>query len=158
MNKRLRETIEKIKKELSKEPSLIMIGKINDGFDKKSKNLSNKTYCDFLDVCNGARCGIVDLWSNENIKNNQYRVTDLVGGSDKWVCIGQILYEPLVFNLDDENVYLFYQEHESEMQGRCFGEFDSFLLNYIFGRQYKELVPDVIDDEWYSFLKGLNLF
>lgn len=159
MNNKLRNIIEKIRNEFSKDPSLIMIGEMNDGLKSETrKALCIKPYCDFLEVCNGARCGIIDLWSDEDIENNQYRVTDLIGGSDNWICIGQILYEPLVFNLKDEQVYLFFQGHEREIKESCFGEFDTFLLNYVFGKRYRELMPNTVNDEWYDFLKRLALF
>ena len=157
MTEKLKQIIEKLRYELSKDPSLVIAGKINNSTCKKVKELPVKPYCDFLDVCDGARCGIIDLWNSENIKKNQYRVTDIIGGSEKWVCIGQILYEPLVFNLKDEKIYLFYQGYENEVKGRCFGNFDDFLLNYVFGKQYKELIPDIVNDEWYMFLTDIDL-
>lgn len=157
MTQKLNQIIEKVRYELSKNPSLITAGKINNGICKDDKDLSIKPYREFLDVCDGARCGIVDLWSNENIKKNQYRVMNIDGGNEKWVCIGQILYEPLVFNLEDEKIYLFYQGHENEIKGKCFGNFDDFLLNYVFGKKYKELISDTVNDEWYMFLTDIDL-
>lgn len=157
MTKKLNQIIEKVRYELSKNPSLITAGKINNGIYKDGKDLPIKPYREFLDVCDGARCGIVDLWSNENIKKNQYRVMNIDGGNEKWVCIGQILYEPLVFNLQDEKIYLFYQGYENEIKEKCFGNFDDFLLNYVFGEKYKELIFDMVNDEWYMFLTDIDL-
>lgn len=155
MNNELCKKISKARYELSKDVSSVIFGELNDGV-VCDENLRIKPYCDFLNVCNGASCGDIDLWSNEDIGQNQFRVTDLDGGSEKWVCIGQILYEPLVINLDSEEVYLFYQGHEKEIEGKCFGKFDDFLMEYVFGEKYAEIIPDVQDDEWYSFLRRIN--
>ena len=156
MNDKLKTKIEKVYFELQKETCAPIIAKLNKGTNKTNKSIP-KSYCDFLNVCNGGRFGAIDLWSNELVSNNQYRVTDIVGGNENWFCIGQVLYEPLVVNLDTEDIYLFYQGCENDIEAKCFGNLDSFLSDYVFGKKYAEIIPDAEEEEWYIFLNKINL-
>ncbi len=63
MNNELNNKIEKIRHELSKEPLAMIIGKLNEGKACVENELV-KPYRDFLSVCNGARCGAIDLWGS----------------------------------------------------------------------------------------------
>ena len=159
MNDKLKEIIHTVKLELSKDPSFIVIGKLSDGSENLgvTENNNIQQYNDFLRECNGARCGSIDFWSVELLLKNQYRVLDIPGGENEWLCIGQILYEPLVLNKNDLKVYRFYQGGEDEIQGDCFGDFDYFMLNYVFGVNYLDIMPDAEEDEWFQLLKRLNL-
>ncbi len=156
MNDELRTKIEKVYFELQKEASPPLIGKLNEGINSINKSIP-KSYSYFLNVCNGGRFGAIDLWSNELILDNQYRVTEMVGGNENWFCIGQVLYEPLVVKIDTEDIYLFYQGYENEIEGKCFGNLDTFLNDYVFGKKYAEIIPDAEEEEWYIFLNKLNL-
>lgn len=159
MNGKLKWIIETVKLELRKEPSAIVIGKLGDRNKNEilNDNLKIQSYYEFLREYNGARFGSIDLWSSELLLKNQYRVTEIPGGEDNWTCIGQILYEPTVINKKDGKVYRFYQGHETDMQADCFGVFDEFLLRYVFGEKYAEIIPDAEEEEWYQFLKRINL-
>ena len=156
MNDELRIKIEKVYFELQKEVCAPLIGKLNEGINSINKSIP-KSYSDFLNVCNGGRFGAIDLWSNELIVDNQYRVIEMVGGNENWFCIGQVLYEPLVVKLDTEDIYLFYQGYENEIEGKCFENLDSFLNDYVFGKKYAEIIPDAEEEEWYIFLNKINL-
>lgn len=159
MNDKLKEIIHTVKLELSKDPSLILIGKLHDGSENAGENENHNIqhYYDFLKESNGARCGSIDFWSAELLKKNQYRVLDIPGGENEWICIGQILYEPLVLNKNDFKIYRFYQGCEDVVQGDCFGDFDYFMLNYVFGTKYLDIVPNAEDDGWFQLLKKLFL-
>lgn len=159
MNNNLRVIIQNIQKELKNEPDAPIIGKMSDGNLKinDANNINLKEYIEFLKECDGARCGAIDFVSFDEIPDIQYRVTDIPGGNDVWICIGQILYEPLVINKTDGNVYLYYQGHEDEVQPKSFGSFDYFLMEYVFGKKYAEIIPDADQEEWYQFLKKLKL-
>ncbi len=156
MNNRLKEKIEKVRLELQNESFAIIIGKLNEGINC-SENIALNSYYKFLNVCNGGRCGAIDLWSDELLFSNQYRVVELVGGEEKWLCIGQILYEPLVMELNTEEVYLFYQGCENEIEGKCFGKLDDFLEDYVFGRKYAKIIPNADEDKWYIFLEKIKV-
>lgn len=134
MNDELKQKIETVRDKLQNESLAMIIGKLNEGKNCE-KSVSIKSYCDFLKICNGARCGSIDLWSEELLANNQYRVLELDGADEKWMCIGQVLYEPLVIDLDTEDVYLFCQGCENEIDGKCFGKLDIFLSDYVFGEK-----------------------
>ena len=159
MNDKLKGIIKLIKTELEKEPAAIIIGNLADGIQSKvfSDDLNIGEYYEFLRECNGARCGAIDLWSFEELLKNQYRVSEIPGGKDNWVCIGQILYEPTVINKADGNVYRFYQGHETNISADCFGNFDEFFMRYVFGDKYAKIIPDADEEEWYQFLKKIGL-
>lgn len=159
MNDNLKNIIKIIKLKLREEPNSIFIGKLND-------DIKDKVICDMLDIqiyyeflieCNGAYCGSIDLWNSDMLLKSQYRVKDFPGGKDNWVCIGQILYEPIAINKIDGNVYRFYQGYESDIKPDCFGCFDDFLTMYVFGNKYADILPNAEDEEWYKFLMKNNL-
>ena len=156
MNNRLKEKIEKVRLELQNESFAMVIGNLNEGMNCLG-NIALNSYYEFLNVCNGARCGAIDLWSNELLFGNQYRVMELVGDVEKWLCIGQVLYEPIVMKRDTEEVYLFYQGFENEIEGKCFGKLDDFLDNYVFGRKYAKIIPNADEEEWYIFLEKIKI-
>ncbi|MGG3283320.1 hypothetical protein [Paenibacillus solani] len=115
-----------------------------------------KQYFEFLTESDGARFGAVDLWSFEELPSHQFRVTEFFGGTEKWFEVGQVLYEPLVIEKSSGQVYCFFQGHPARV-GQTLGDFNLFLLNYVFGRKYEELVPNVQSEEWYQFLKRIGL-
>lgn len=160
MNSKLKQIIQTVKSELGKDPSSIIIGKICDGNKNETLNCDPKVqlYYDFLKECDGASCGSIDFWNSEMVLNEQYKVTDMPGGRENWFCIGQILYEPIVLNKTDTKVYRFYQGFEDGIELDCFGDFDDFLLEYVFGDKYAKIIPEAYEDEWYRLLKKLNLF
>lgn len=46
-----------------------------------------------------------------------------------------------------------FKQNDMERLGRSFGDFNDFLIHYVLGRKYEEIVRDVdVDDEWYQFL------
>lgn len=159
MNDKLKEIIQLVKSELKKEPSSIVIGKLGDGITNEvaNDNSNIQVYYEFLKECNGAQCGSIDFWNFEILIKNQYRVSEIPSGEDNWICIEQILYEPIVISKMDGKVYRFYQGHEIDIQADCFGSFDEFLMRYVFGNRYAEIIPDADKEEWYQFLKKINL-
>ncbi len=159
MNKELRNLLGKIKYELSDDPSSIIYAEIEDAFlEDVDISLYTKLYSDFLQECNGARFGAIDIWGSDDFLQNQYRVVNIAGGNQEWICIGQVLYEPLVINKENELVYLFYQGEESETAPLCFGSLDDFLMQYALGKKYSEIIPETEDDDWYIFLTEHDFF
>lgn len=49
-------------------------------------------YYDFLRNADGLRAGAIDFWGYKDLIRNQYMVQD----QEKWICIGQIDYIPLM--------------------------------------------------------------
>ena len=115
-----------------------------------------ESYCKFLTICNGARCGLVDLYSFEMLCKSQYRVKEISGGENNWICIGQILYEPIAINKTDKKVYRFYQGHEKDINYDCFGSFDEFLSEYVFGNKYIDIIPSFETDGWNMLIKNIR--
>lgn len=159
MNDNLKCIIKTVRSELNKEPSSIIIGKLGNAIinEEINGNFKIQSYYDFLKECNGARCGSIDLWSFEMLLKNQYRVTEIPGCKDTWLCIGQILYEPIVVNKIEGKVYRFYQGHETDISADCLGSFEEFLMMYVFGNKYAEIIPDADKEGWYQFLQKINL-
>lgn len=157
MNDKLKNIIETVKKELSKEKKYVCFAKLNEGIeDKRIKdNLNISMFYEFLYECNGARCGEIDLWDINQLLRSRYRVTDIPNGEEMCVCIGQVNYEPIVINKFNGNVYRFYQGHETDIKADCFGSFDEFLSSYVFGDKYVDIVTNAENDEWYKFIKKL---
>ncbi len=159
MNTELKNLLKKIKQELCDDPSSIIYAEIEDVLSEDVDiSLYTKLYRDFLQECNGARFGAIDIWGKDDFLQNQYRVMNIAGGNEEWICIGQVLYEPLVINKKDELVYLFYQGQESEITPLCFGSLDDFLLQYALGEKYSEIIPETEDDDWYIFLTEHDFF
>ncbi|ANY67523.1 hypothetical protein BBD42_14350 [Paenibacillus sp. BIHB 4019] len=153
MDEKLLSIIRKLRGNLLDEPESIIYAEINEGNTKIiTDNDYLKEYYDFLREADGARCGMFDLWSFGELSKHQFRISDFSGAEEKWIEIGQVLYEPVVINKESGQVYLFNQE-EPDTEGRDLGSVSNFLANYVFGPQYGELVPNADSEEWYLFLK-----
>ena len=159
MTEQLKLIIQTVKTELDKDPNGIIAGKINEGTTIKQKNSDPalQIYYDFLRECNGASFGAIDLFEIEILEKHQFVVTGIPGGEENWFCIGQILYEPVLINKNDLKLYLFYRDNEDVDPADCLGYLDDFLMNYVFGAKYVDIIPDADNDEWYQLLKKLKL-
>lgn len=156
MHEKIVETIEIIRKRLLSDPSSIIytkMGNTNNKISYSNQNISN--YYEFLKVCDGARFGGIDLWSKEELESNQYRTIGLDSNGEKWMEIGQILYEPLVINIDDGSMMCYSQYNANDIIYE-FENFEIFLEKYVFGEMYNSIIPDYQDDEWHIFLQGLE--
>ncbi len=152
MNNDIKTIIDCLKEGLKGDPSSIVFGKLNDGIGEVNEETRLKLgkYYDFLSLTNGARCGEIDLWSYSELEKNQYVLSDIQDEKESWLSIGQILYEPLLINRFDGNVYEFIVDDGSKS---CFGELDFFLKNYVFGSSYCKVIPNSEKDDWILFLK-----
>lgn len=153
MNEEITKIIDFLKEALKEDPSSIVYGKLNDGITgihEEADSLKLGKYYDLLKVTNGARCGDIDLWSYSELERNQYVLSDMQDDKQSWLAIGQILYEPLLMNRFDGNVYKL-DEDGTTMNG--FGELDFFLKNDVFGSGYCRVIPDSEQDDWYLFLE-----
>ena len=45
---------------------------------------------------------------------------------------------------------------DNEIEGKCFGNLDTFLNDYVFGKKYAEIIPDAEEEEWYIFLNKIK--
>lgn len=93
----MKNTILRVKRELEKNPRNIIFGKINEGNSLISEQ---GVYFDFLRIADGLRAGVIDLWGYKDLVRNQYLVQD----KEKWICIGQIDYIPLMLKKESNEV------------------------------------------------------
>lgn len=148
--------IDRLRTELLKSLGSIVIGKIEDAAVLDENSIAKAgSYREVLHLFDGARCGAIDLWSYADLSQHQFRVSGMEGGSNTWLEIGQVLYEPLLLNHDDRSVYLFDTGEEQVRFLR--NNLQSFLKNDVFGPGHAKLVPDCEQDEWYLFLREMGL-
>lgn len=158
LNDNLIRIINLAKQKLKEKSQSILFGDLADGESSIPDNLNFPIYCEFLKACNGARCGDIDLWSINDLLQNQFYIVGMDGGKDEWLCIGQVLYEPLMLNKQDGIVYLFRKDELDNTPIFCFESFSELIENYVFGEGYKDIVPNAENDEWYIFLEENNFF
>ncbi len=157
MDKPLYDLITKLKVTLEAEPDSIIYGELGEGRPNlEMKDTALELYLEFLKKFDGARCRVIDLWSFETLTSHQYRIAGFMGEPDEWLEVGQILYEPLVINKNSGHIYYFTQNHQEVWTKGDLGDFNHFLCHYVFGLKYKEIVPDVYRDDWYSLLEKIN--
>lgn len=154
MNEDIKKIIDCLKEGLKEDPSNIVFGKLNDGIVGVNENVSLEWggYHELLKITNGARCGDIDLWSYSELERNQYVLSDIQDEKESWLSIGQILYEPLIINRFDGNVYRLIMDEDGSMMN-YFGDLEFFLKKYVFGSGYCEIIPDSEEDDWFLFLK-----
>jgi len=158
LNDNLIKIINLARQKLKENSQSIMFGDLANGVELIHDNFNCPIYCEFLKVCNGASCGDIDFWSTKYLMKNQFYLVNMRGGQDTWLCIGQVLYEPLMLNKQDEKVYLFRKDELDGAPIFCFESFNDLIENYVFGERYRDIVKNVENDEWYIFLKENNFF
>jgi hypothetical protein len=154
MNAQLAKKLAEVRQALSDDPDGFVAGDLRPGNTAalKRTNPSWRPYFEFLAVCDGGRFGAVDLWSLEELSAQQERAEDLPGGRAQWLCIGQLLYEPLALEAGSDVVRLF-PPGEEQGGGTAYGALDAFLERHLLGTAgYAELVPDADQEDWYRFL------
>ncbi|WP_128102961.1 hypothetical protein [Paenibacillus sp. DCT19] len=156
MNLQLKRIIDQVKEALAQDHDSIIYGQLNSGIRYIPSDGSHlRQYYDFLGRSNGARCGVIDLWSYEELNKNQYRMTSWMNDVSDWLEVGQILYEPVVINRSSGLLYILKDEEELE-EDKNMGEWDNFLFNYVFGEKYRSVAPVVDADDWWLLLKRLQ--
>lgn len=152
MNNILEDIINKLKISLKEDPNGIIIGEFNDGITSiKFNSLHLTQYISFLEKTNGARCGAIDFWSFEELPDNQFRVREFPDVIDRWLEIGQVIYQPLCIDRSSGSLILI-KDEGSLIRFQEFVNLDTFLLNFVFGKKYDEIVPNVEKEEWFQFL------
>ncbi len=112
-------------------------------------------YAEFLEQADGARCGSVDFWSLGELDGNQYRL-DGIADPATHLCVGQVLYEPLLIEKSSGNTFVAHHLTE-ELQPTPLGPFADFLDADVFGPRYPSLVDGGEQDEWFLLLTELRL-
>ncbi|MFN8856037.1 MAG: hypothetical protein ACK50P_10750 [Planctomycetaceae bacterium] len=140
------ERIELIRALLRVDPSKIVAGKLREGCAKASSGLPE--WDQFLTISNGGNCGVFDLWSNEDLPRNQFYSSLMPGTQSDWLVIGQLMYEPIAVNRKTQQVVCFPDNAVSH----DLGPISHFVADFLFGRRYAEVVPNVEHDPWWHLL------
>ncbi|SFE97245.1 hypothetical protein SAMN04487969_110103 [Paenibacillus algorifonticola] len=160
MNDTLKNIINKVKERLESNPDSILTGQIRKG--NPNPNVENSSeisveYIEFLQECDGASFGEIDLFPSSELSKNQFYVETLKGGKETWLFVGLILYEPIVINKTNGDVYRFYRDIPTNMPQECFGSFNNFLMEYAFGKKYMDIAAVDRDNDWTILLAELGL-
>jgi hypothetical protein len=100
---------------------------------------------------------VIDLWSYDELSGNQFRVAHLGDEASKWLCVGQLLYDPLAINKETAKIHQFRQDPPPDTEGRDLGTAMEFVDRDVFGPGYPRLVPDPGADRWCILLRHLGL-
>jgi len=161
LNDYLKNIISRVKERLENIPNGILIGQIRKGNSTPEIEEDEQhvlvEYIEFLKACDGASLGEIDIFPSSELSRNQFYVESLEGGKEAWLFVGLVLYEPIVISKTSGNVYRFYRDVPTDTPEECFGSFNSFLMEYAFGKKYIDIVPVDQDDEWMNLLRELNL-
>lgn len=157
MNEKIKKKIALVRERLEGDPGGLVAGELRPGRpDIAVSPDGSATYYEFLSEANGARCGSIDLWSAEEIPGKQFMTVALPGGGDRWLSIGQVVYEPLVIDRKTGDVAIFQQGPPMGLPGAEQGDLDRFLDESVFGPRYAEIIPDSHDEEWFQILQELG--
>ncbi|NGP61481.1 hypothetical protein L3476_16525 [Paenibacillus thiaminolyticus] len=160
MNDVLKNTISRVKEKLENNPEGILIGQIRKGNPNPEVEDRREVlveYIEFLKECDGASFGEIDIFPSHELSRNQFYVEMLDRGKEDWLFIGLVLYEPIVINKTNGYVYRFYRDTLINTPEECFGSFDNFIMEYVLGKKYVDLVPVNQGDEWMTLLSEMNL-
>ncbi len=146
--------IEAVRAELNSLPIGITIGDLPEGTQSDSVLLDKSpVYRDFIRSTDGARMGVVDFYFLSDLPKHQTAAAVLPGGTQRWLCVGHVLYDPLLLELASGLVYLM-DSDVGPTSLRVVGTFDDFLLS-LFDRRYPQ-TTGVDPDRWYTLLQRLG--
>lgn len=146
MNTVLRTRIEQLRKVLENDPASIVAGEIRPPCSNSRTGIL--LWDQFLTEANGGRFGSIDLWSTDELGKNQFYTSQMPGGSNVWLVVGQILYEPLAVCRVTNDTVVYPQNGEAQNLGGI----DHFLSHYAFGEGYSKIIPNGEQDEWWQIL------
>lgn len=135
-----------LRRVLASAPQFYVAFAVNTPAVNAPKSVACTSYGRFLtDLSDGGRFGVVDLWSVEELSTKQFRSCE----PERLLEIGQILYEPLVLDLQHDSL-----SWVRESSGTVIlGHFETFLQRYVFGERYREIAA-ADDDLWLSYLEA----
>jgi hypothetical protein len=135
-------------------PDGITIGDLPPGLRCDSVLLDAvPAYRDCIHVTDGARMGVVDFYSFADLPNHQAAATVLPGGRECWLCVGHVLYDPLVLELASGSLYQMDSDGGADSL-RGVGPLDDFLLSLL-DRRYLQ-TTGVSPDRWFALLQRLG--
>jgi hypothetical protein len=152
----LDDALRRLRSILEADPDGILAGSIREPCraDLTSLRLHWRSYADFLERTDGATFGSVDFWSWNDLPNKQYPAIDFPGGPQRWLVVGQILYEPCALDAESGELRLFRRYGEPE--GQSLGGLSSFV-GRLLSRDYASVVIEGEHDEWWRALERAGL-
>ena len=132
---------------LRADPATLVAGDLRPGSQNPSSGV--KKWDEFLAIMNGGRQGAFDIWSNEELPDNQFYANTMPGGRNRWLVIGQLLYEPIGLNRATAEIRYFPAAGDSVV----FGDIDRFVGDILFGHKYCEVVPKGDRDSWWTVIQ-----
>ncbi|MET3941878.1 hypothetical protein ABIC22_004690 [Paenibacillus sp. PvP094] len=68
-----------------------------------------------------------------------------------------MIYQPLCIDRSSGSLILI-KDEGSLIRLQDFVNLDTFLLNFVFGKKYDEIVSNVEKEEWFQFLEKMKLY
>lgn len=146
MDEALKSRLERIRSILRNDPDTIVAGDLRDPATDSLAAVW-APYAALLRIADGGRLGVVDLWSAAELLDNAWVAEHLPGGPEKWLAIGQLLYEPIGMNREGK-VTVF----PAHAPPRSLGTLDSFL-EAITGPGYARLFDGADQTPWWEVLR-----
>lgn len=153
MNDRLKSRIEQLRRALEARSDGITLGEFRPAMKKLPRLELGALHAAFLGFSDGGRFGSVDVWSSDELSQNQFRAEVREGGASAWLEVGQVNYEPIFLRRSDGTVELPWR---SDHAPRTVSDVDTFFEEYVFGRKYAELFSGAANDRWNAFLVFAN--
>ncbi|WP_410983047.1 hypothetical protein [Bacillus cereus] len=173
MNKLVLEKIDVMKNVLGKDPFSLVIGEIVEKENQIAEKLVDNILKDYYfitrkyKILNG---GVITIYGHQKLESIQFYVEEMPVRDDNWICIGTVENYPLFINkIDGEVSCLFGDLIDQNFVIESYGDFNSFLENYILGSKYIDIGMSFVEaggitnpivsegDEWYKLLE-LNGF
>lgn len=153
----LKDKIAHAKAALAADPMGLLAGDIHASAQIQTISIDNRwqLFGDLLAEADGGRFGSIDIWSHTEYESKQYASIDFPGGQERWLIIGQLLYEPIALEAGTGRLCLF--RRDGNKNGEDLGAFDAFFTDVVFGARYAEIVSDGDQDEWWSILSAAGL-
>lgn len=153
-----------MRKEIEDNLDTIVFAKISCGIKENellgtSELLDNSKlteYIDFLKESRDSAFGEVVLFSYSELQEYQYYIDELPDKYSDLICIGKILSDPIMISKKDGKVY-WISGYPYLLNKKCLGNFNRFMMIYVFGRRYSQIIPWADEDEWYKFLRELRI-
>ncbi|MFB5764121.1 hypothetical protein [Paenibacillus medicaginis] len=165
MNPQVKKYFNLMRKSQIENPETIVYGYISDGLTIEEQSQLDvidftlpfvKSYSEYLQESAESFFGSIVLFNPIDLHNFQYYIRELPGLSGDWICIGKVIDNSLLLNINTGQVHLFVG-YPSQCYDKELGSFEEFILNYVFGEKYSSLIPWTDEDDWYFFLKNILL-
>jgi hypothetical protein len=148
MNESLKNRVAQLRLALKQDPAGIVTGEVRPPNSNAATGIA--LWDQFLAVADGGTFGSIDIWSVDELNNKQFYASQMPGGSEDWLVVGQILYEPLAVSRETNQIVL----HPRNGEPRPLGKIDEFLSHIAFGDGYAEVVPDAEQEEWWQLISS----